>query len=215
MSLPEVVNTPEAPDVGRSVNEYFTGKLRDAMDNLTPQMLLKPEQVLVEELDPTPLDYDIRRQFWMAVDIAKKTEKKHVPTVRVWEDVCHPSYFFDHVLTNPLRVAWISRPIVDYVTFYEAINRAALQKIFDYVRNHNINEKTLSHFVKIAEMSANRAYGGVTQKMQIQSKNLNVDITAKQGELPQAPDTQQITSRIEHLQGKLLSEPRDITPKDE
>lgn len=190
------------------VKDYFSGKLHDSIVALTPSMLLRSEQSLSEEIVPTPLDYDLRRTFWKVIEEAKALKKTHIPTARVYEDICAPSYFFNYFLVNPVRMAWMIRPIENHTAFYEAINRAALQKLLDFVRTEPVTSKNAALIAKIAEMSANRAYGAVAQKMQIQSKNLNVEVQANQSYDVEEID---IRSQLDEAKKKLLVA-KDVTP---
>jgi hypothetical protein len=163
----------------RDVTGYLKENSLEAIQTIPPEIKHLTEFELMRKLDPSPMDYALRRSFWNAIDQAEKLQRDSIFQTEVYRGICTQQTFNEGILPNPLRVAWITRPIVDHSHFYEAINKVALQKILDFVKDNPVDSKLLPAIVKIAEMSANRAYGAVAQKMQIQSKNLNIDVTGK------------------------------------
>jgi hypothetical protein len=193
---------------------YIRGKLLEAVQNLPLEIKQMSEFEMIRQLDPGPTDYALRRSFWKAIETAEALGKDSIFQKEVYSGVVSQQTFNDLVLTNPMRVAWFTRPIVDHAHYYEALNKLAVQKILDYVKDNPVNEKLLPSIIKIAEMSANRAYGAVAQKMQIQSKNLNIDVTGKPEANIPSSDQGQLTQRVEELQAKLLDQAKDVTPKE-
>jgi hypothetical protein len=218
ISLTDIIehagSEPEETPV-KDVTDFIKGRLLQAIQNLPPEIKELTEFELMKKLDPTPIDYALRRSFWNAIDQAEKLGRDSIFQTEVYKGICTQQTFNESVLPNPLRVAWLSRPVVDHSHFYEAINKVALQQILDYVKDNKITDpKVLATVVKIAEMSANRAYGAVAQKMQIQSKNLNIDVTGKPEANIPSSDQGQLTQRVEELQAKLLDQAKDVTPKE-
>jgi hypothetical protein len=217
MSLPEIIaNVDEdtLEDVVKEAASFFPFKLGDSIRSLTPDVLHTSEQELTSLVEPKPLDYALRKSFWKAVDEARLHGKEKIPQSRVYEGVCSRSYFEDHYVVNPIKVAWLVRPIVPHESYYEALNRLAMEKIFEYLKDTKVNEKTLSQITKIAEMSANRAYGAVIQKTHVQSRNLNVEVKSHGGDSPPPPDQLQLSQKIEAMQAQLMATPKDVTPKE-
>lgn len=217
MGLPEILETAVVDEDGFETPElasYFIGKLKDSIESLTPSLRMKSEVDLIQELEPTPLDYALRRSFWKAVETAKALSKNRIAVARIYEGCCSRGYFEESFVVNPLKVAWMIRPIIAHEAYYEAINKVALDKILNYVKTNDVTEKTLALIVKVAEMSANRAYGAVAQKMQIQSKNLNVEMRGNVPTVDSAPDHAQLAQKIEAMQQQLISAPKDVTPKE-
>lgn len=217
MALPEIKVADEAEESQlpeKELHEFFQGRLGESIQALTPELRNLSEPDLMYKLNPTPVDYALRRKFWESVNQAKQLEKERIYVRLLYEGICTQKYYLENVITNPLRVAWITRPPVNHQDFYEAINRLALEKIIEYIKTNKISEKNFAQILKITEMSANRAYGAVAQKMQIQSKNLNVEVKSHGGDLPPPPDQSQLSQQIESLQARLLASSKDVTPKE-
>lgn len=216
MSLPEVIE-PTGTELDEfldfEVASLFPGRVGDAINALPPNYRQMSEAELMQELNPTPMDFAIRRAFWNAVEVAKKLQKKKIPAARIYENTCARVYFEEAFLSKPLKVAWMCRPIVPHEVYYEAINKVVVQKLLEYAMNNPVNEKNLVAILKLAENSANRAYGSVVQK--IQTKNLNLEGRLPDAEKPPAADQQQLEARAHELQAKLLSQAKDVTPTEE
>lgn len=210
----EVTTSESEENSQRDVTAFIKGKLLEAYQNIPIEMKQLNEFDLIKQLDPGPMDYALRRSFWTAIDQAEKLQRDSIFQTEVYKGVCSQQTFNDLILTNPLRVAWFTRPIVDHAHYYEALNKLAVQKILDYVKNNPIDAKLLPAIIKIAEMSANRAYGAVAQKMQIQSKNLNIDVSGKPEANIPSSDQGQLSQRVADLQAKLLDQAKDVTPKE-
>lgn len=218
MSLPATIDVTDSDtfeEVDKELASYFQTKLGNLINNLPHHMRLRSEAEIISDLRPTPLDYAIRRSFWKAVDTAKSVGKEKIPTARIYEGVCTRNWFEEAFIVNPLRLAWMLRPIVPHEAFYEAINKAAIEKILTIVEQAEIDPKMLPILAKIAEMSANRAFGAVVQKTQIQSRNLNVELKQSHGgDSPPPPDQLQLSQKIEAMQAQLMATPKDVTPKE-
>lgn len=194
----------------RDVALFFAGRLRTAIENVPDELKQLTELQLDDRVRPSVVEWNLRKRVSEKVKEARVLKKDHIPTARIYEDLTARSWFEDHLITNPLKVAWIIRPMIHHTDMYEAINRVALAKIFQIVSTSEIDPKLLPQILRVAEQAGNRAYGAVAQKMQIQSRNLNVEV--KQGSLPPSPGQEDIQKQIQALQSKLLEAPKDVTP---
>jgi len=132
----------------------------------------------------------------------------------VYEGTCSRQYFHKYVIPDPIRVAFISRPIIDAGGYYEAINRVALTKILEIVRKMPANEKNLTMLLRTLEKTGERAYGAVVQQINMKTKNLNIEAKVER-ELPPGGDNLDLANRLEAAKSKLLEAPRDVSAKPE
>ncbi len=205
------------PDVEEGLDvdplSLISGKIKQSIECLPDNLKQLTEWDLEKLVNPTPVDWQLRLRFHQKLAEAKALKLDRVTTASIFEDICSRVYFFDNYLPNPVKVAWMSRPIIDHRDIYEAINREGLNKILEYVKTAKVTDKNLAVIAKVVETAGNRAYGAVAQNMQIHSKNLNVEVSGKMAELPPVPGVDDIQKQIQGLQQKLIESkaPKDVT----
>lgn len=189
---------------------------------LHPSLTGLSEEELTDKLNPTGCDWMLRRNFWKIVEreqdnptitvTGKKTSFGNMDDL--YKGACSRQYFNKEVIPNPVRVAFIVRPIVDAGGYYEAINRVALRKTLEIVQNLPADSKHLTQLLKILDRTGDRAYGAVTQQIQMKTKNLNIEVQERQ--LPPGGDNMDIGAKLEAARSKLLEAPKDVvTSSDE
>lgn len=205
----------EGPDEHIDPVTFFNGKLRDAIEGLTSSLKLCSEDELYNQVEPTANDWNLRRNFHAKVLEAQLAGDKVITTTSIYDGIVTRQFFFEKILASPLKIAWISRPLIEHNAYYLAIHNEGLRKILEFVRTATVTEKNATMISKLVEKAGDRVHGAVAQKMQIQSKNLNVDVTASQ--LPSPQGSVDIQNRITQLQDKLLDTGgiKDVTPSSD
>lgn len=189
-----------------------SGKLATAIAALPPHLTQANEMELHQLAKPSPVEWKLRQQLTDLVAEAKANLRDQIKIGAIYEGICARQTFFSQVLPNPLKVAFITRPIVEHTAFYNAIHQEALSKLFQIVQRYDVDPKFMPALLKLAETAGNRVHGAVAQKMQISSKNLNVEMNSRDlSAAPESPDD--IQDQISQLQAKLLEGPKDVTPK--
>jgi hypothetical protein len=196
-----------------SIVSLLNGKFQQAVLNIPDELKHLPEDELHSRVNPTANDWKLRQNFTNAVYDARKLNKDAITTTSIYEGIVSKPSFFEHFLPNPLKVAWIVRPVVEHTAYYNAIHREGLNKLFRMVKSLPEESKYIPLLAKLVETAGNRVHGPVVQRMQIHSKNLNVEMDAKQ--LPQAEGQEDLSKKIEAMQAKLLEGPKDVTPAKE
>lgn len=196
--------------------KLLSGKLADAVANLPENYRMMSEPELVAAVQPNELDWKVRLTFWERVKEAR-LKGEPVTAVSIYQDIMSKPMFFSHYIVNPLRVAFMVRPVIEHTKLYEALARLAIQKLFKIIETAPIDPKFLPQILKLAESAGNRAWGPVVQKMQIQSKNVNIEVpgNAQGNALPAADEPAQIQAQIDQLQQKLLTRAKDVTPAED
>jgi hypothetical protein len=190
------------------IASLLSGKFKEAYVNLPAALRELDEQELLEVCDPTPKEWAYRKRFSTKIREAQELQLTEITAASVHEGVTSSPYFFQYILPQPKKVAFITRPLLDHNQMYEALHELAMAKIYEIVRKHPLEPKYLPQLTKVAEMSANRAHGAVIQRQQIVQKNIN---GGREGE-PQKQVEGSIQDQIDALQKQLLIAQRDVTP---
>lgn len=187
---------------------FLNGKFRQAVENIPPELHQLTEEELIQKCRPNETDWQLRLNLWRKVKEARLLKQTSLTTTEIYDGIIARKNFHEFVMPNPLRVAFIARPVIPHEQMYETLNRRAISKLLEMVNSMPIEPKYVQQILRIAEAAGNRAYGPVIQKMQIQSKNVNVELDAKQ--LPPVEGQEDLSRRIEAMQAKLLEQPRDV-----
>lgn len=189
-------------------------RLMRAVAELPEEYHLKDERELAHLFRQTPLDYAMKKQLWTKFYETEKTGVMRLKMVDIYGGVCTDQYFYNELIRNPARVAWLITPPVDTSAIIEEAYHFAFSKVRDGILNMPITEKSAPTILKAFQMLADRHLGPVIQK--IQSQNLNVEVDATRNQ--QGPiDPQAIEDKLNELKTKLLSSRpiRDVGPSDE
>lgn len=186
----------------------LTGKFRQVVENVPPEFASYSEEELIKASRPNEIDWQLRLNLWKKVKEAR-LQKRNLTATEVYDGILSKQKFHETFMCNPARVAFVTRPVIPHQELYESLNRRAISKLLEMVNNMPIEPKYVSQILRIAEAAGNRAYGPVIQKMQIQSRNLNVEMDAKQ--LPPVEGQEDLTKKIEAMQAKLLEQPREVS----
>lgn len=104
--------------------EVYTDAVRNAIQSIPEDYLIKSEKELRSILKPSYQQYQLKGYFWD--EIARATQKNTKMTVsRVYENMCSRQHFYDDILKNKRLMAWLMTPIVEY----ENKAKAALDKV--------------------------------------------------------------------------------------
>lgn len=197
---------------------FFEGKMKDALLGLSDELKHLPEQELHDRVNPSEVDWALRQKFHDAIDEARKLGKDRVHLTQIYVGICSKPTFFETYIPNPVKIAFMSRPVIEHTAYYNAIHRECMDKLLRIVKTLPSDSKYLPQILRVMETAGNRVYGPVIQRMQIQSKNVNVELTGKdaaaQAQLPASEDPAEIQKQIETLQSKLLVSAKDVTPKE-
>lgn len=188
-------------------------KLSQAIRDISEDIKFLTERELSEKIKITPKLWEIRRRFNEARIKAKQEGSKTITARTVYMGTYTETNFYTKVLPDPYKLAWMILPIVDHRDICDEIMRFQLEKMREFVRTTEISEKNIHQMLKILDYVTNHSVGQATQKIQIQSKNVNVEMNAK--ELPPTGDNLDISKRLEDAKARLMEAPRDVGPAPE
>lgn len=171
---------------------------------------------LCNEVDANPSEYKMRQNFADAVKVARDTGKK-IRVSSIYEDVIGRQNFFNYVVPNPIKMAFIMRPVVTHMQYYDAIHKEGLRKIWYYIKNYDLDPKTMATFAKIIEKAGDRTVGPVAQRIQMHQKQEVTHTAVTPGRDVSPDDPVALQAKVDEMQAKLremhakkLEAPKDI-----
>jgi hypothetical protein len=185
-------------------------RIMRAINELPPEYHLKDEAELGKLFRKTPMDYAMKKQLWTKFYEVEKAGTMRLKMVDIYGGVCSDPYFYNELIKNPARIAWLISPPIDNQAIIEEAYHFAFQKVRDGILNMPVTEKSAPTILKAFQMLADRHLGPVVQR--IESKNLNVDVNAKNNTDPIDPKA--IEEKLNELKTKLLNPApiKDVTP---
>lgn len=180
------------------------------MKNIPEELLIEDEVELKKRFNPTPIHYALKKKLWSRFYEVQKTGEFRIKLIELYDGICTDAYFFQTILKNPVVVAWLTAPPVDYHAMIEEAFRFSFEKVRDGILNMPITEKTAPILLKAFQYFADRHLGPVVQR--IESKNLNVEVD---GNKPiEQVDPHEIDAKLRELKAKLIPS-RDVTSSDD
>lgn len=151
---------------------------------------------------PSPTDNRIRLAFWMEYD-SSQAEGREFNIQKAYSGICNRSFFYQHYLNSPARVAWMVTAPVGYETKMEEALDYGLDRMREYLEidAHAVpgkpNVKLMELQAKIVAMFDMRVRGGIVQRTE--NKTLNVNLSTSDRKVAQA--TQELS--MEALEKRL------------
>lgn len=186
--------------------------LMRAVADLPPEYHLKNEQELGTLFRKTPMDYAIKKQLWLKFYETEKLGAFRLKMVDVYGGICTLQHFYQDLVKNPARVAWLISPPIDHQAIIEEAYHFAFTKVRDGILNMPVTEKSAPTILKVFQILADRHLGPIVQK------NLNLNANVDPNKPPTEPiDPHAIEAKLNELKSKLLSPApmRDVTAIDD
>jgi len=137
-------------------------KIKDVWESLPENIRSMDELTLMEQFDPNPSDYWVRKRLWELVDLGEK-----IDTVLIIGDKISRQAFHERLLKNPYRVAWMMLPTLTYQESFEELFKTLHYRLMNYVSTTPITAKNVAAITSLYESLANRVVGPV-------AKNINM-----------------------------------------
>lgn len=152
--------------------EQWGGAIAERFSQIEADILLMNELELATHFKPSPTDYYIRKSFWK---VTKEMESgADVLVGDIYGGICTTQQFYDKILKNKYRTAWIFTPFEKSEEMFEEFFYAMFMKMRSEMLAMPITDKTIGPFVKLLESLANRVVGPVPHKIEQKSMNVNV-----------------------------------------
>jgi hypothetical protein len=203
------MDVSKLPDVSASrisVMDMLVGGIKTSIEAIPPEVMAMSEDELNKVRAPLTVDYLLRKSLWEHFERCQKAGIKEITVSEIYEGITSHQNFYQKVLVNPHRLAWIFiKPPTADVLFEEAFF-FGMARIRAEVLTMPINEKTMGPIIKAMEWIANRHLGPMIQKME--SRNVNLNLTPAESQ-----DPAELETRLGDLKQKLLKA-KDVTPID-
>lgn len=154
-------------------------------DTMLKPILALPEKYinmedddLRKEANPIRRDFMLRNNFWIAFEKAINSGTMHIHTPHVYNGVCPRQNFYEHVLANPAKLAWLIRPIREYESELELLLSAVTDRLWEIVRApifsgikgsvnkpYKLDPKAADVVLKAAKMIEDRVKGMAVQRI--------------------------------------------------
>lgn len=172
----------------------------DSLINKLPSMIANilrviPDEVLClgdEGLERTgkisEVDKRLRHSFWLEYNYAIKAQRV-INITNVYSGICHRDNWQRIIVTNTFKMAYILTPPPDHRVDIQQILHLATKEMRKIIQTPHeyknkkgekiIDSRLVASKLKIWELVTNRIHGGVTQKLEVDTKNLNMNVDAR------------------------------------
>lgn len=134
------LTTTQSTDLDRPpLLDFLSGRLKDAYLKIPPELQNLPEKELmvacygenrVKNTTHYNVDQKLRIAFWLEYDSAI-LQNRNIVVSRIYQKITPQSYFFNYIITDPKRFAWITCPPGDFVVDTEALLQRSTQIYYD------------------------------------------------------------------------------------
>lgn len=112
---------PIDPDNPVSILHMARGKVAEKIVAIPDSIAMLTDKELRDEIKPTRVDYLLRLSFWKEYEAAVKEKRPQMAVMTVLGRICSKPYFYQKFLEDPYRVAWLVRPVSEYMVEIDAV----------------------------------------------------------------------------------------------
>lgn len=190
----DVVKELFSADVPWGLYNVVPESIRKGLALIDPRWMSWREETLARKADVTERDENLRLSFWTEYNVAKDMDKPFSIN-RAIAGACSPYYFKTKILKTPMLLAYIVYPPTDYMTFMKGMlykGQKRMQEIMsasavEHERDKDgkiigstVNMKLANLQLKTFALIDNRVKGAIVQRVKVEQKNLNVNVTPDQ-----------------------------------
>jgi hypothetical protein len=110
--------------MSKNETSVYTDKVKDAIESIPQELYSLSEDTLRHRVKPTIKLYEVKRAFWEELLMAQE-EKRGMRNWRVYDGKVSKAYFYEKILRDPQKMAWITSPLDSY----EDKSKAALDMV--------------------------------------------------------------------------------------
>lgn len=188
----------------RSIYNLVSEDFQSAIENVHPDLFTWSEKALERHAKLDVRDYQLRIAFWREYGITQDKMKPSISIHAVCHGVCSKRYFYDKVLSDFKKLAWILYPPADYtIAMQELLDLSTreMRKIMTLpikTQKGGVDHALIREKVKLHLALENRVKGAVVKSVAVAARHQH-DHTLI--ESPQAPKSlEQIEKEIKLLE---------------
>jgi len=181
-------------DVPWGIYNIVPQSFRKALYMIDPRWMSHREETVAKNADLTERDENFRLAFWTEYNTSKDLGKPF-SIHRAMAGVCSPYYYHHTILKSPRKMAYIVYPPTDYMNFMknmlykgqqrmkEIMSASAVKEVKDEsgkVTGTEVDMKLANLQLKTFALIDNRVKGAIVQRVKVEQKNLNVNVTPGQ-----------------------------------
>lgn len=166
-----------------SVASLVSPLIRQWIKVIPPKAFTMYEHELRLKAGITEVEEQLRLSFWDEYAYAQDA-RCFMNMNRVYNRICTKMHFYESVVREPYRLAYILTPPRNYVYRMREMLELAHRRMREVLelpimdKKKNPNVKLISEMVKITVLLENRVMGAVKQKLEVESKSVNVNVEA-------------------------------------
>lgn len=181
----------------KSVVNLLDEKTKAAVRAIPAEFWKLSEKKLREKVNPDELTCRLRITFWDEYQAAQD-DNRGISVANVMRGVTYAEYFYQHVLPDPGKMAWILTPPSDFLLALRDLLYVGLDKLREIlslpiVETIDIRDKKTGEVIgtekrvnmalareirAITEKLADRVHGAVIQKLAVKQESLHVHASA-------------------------------------
>lgn len=127
---------------GRNFIDDFGGRsLKTALARIPTMLFTLPLYNLEQSAKPTDVDHFIKEQFWELVLGRPIKFRKKYRVSELYSDICTYTHFYNNILGNPVKFAWVLRAKFNQSTDFKYTNQRLLRQIEQCIENPIRNKR--------------------------------------------------------------------------
>ncbi len=193
-----------------SLTSFLSDRLRECVLELPEDLLMCEEGTLKLKAKPTPTDYALRVSFWREFERMMWRGSGKITCSSILSGICTDAYFYRQFITNPLKLAWMVRPMQTYQKEMEAILHRGTERLWELIeipitnKKGQVDAKLAEVVLKTVKQLEDRVKGMAVQRSEQRSLSVNVTTRSK---ATQSIDTMEsLDARIKQLENEVDGE---------
>lgn len=173
---------------------------------VAPEAVLASEDWLRRYSAPDERDERLRLSFWNEfnnVTAGMNSRRMHLGAIL--HGICSETVWDRVYLRNPVKLLWVITPPKSYSQSMNYILHLGTERLIEIMSlpikdNGKVDHKAANLILKAFELVDMRVKGGILQKMQVEQKNLNVNLSAESEQLKGIDDLDKLQAMSAMLQ---------------
>lgn len=187
----------------RSVYNLVSADMQEAIERVNPEYYRWSLKAIEKHAGPDSTLAQLRVAFWREYNYTQDNWLRSISLHSVTRGVCSKGYFYDKVLPDPLKLAYVLYPVVDMQVAMEEMMDLGLREMRKILLMPNsgkggANLPVIKEKIKIVALLQNRLQGAVVQRVEKRTAVVSTHINSKTQEAPKS--LQEIEREIRQIE---------------